>query len=199
MATAKMKVEKEIWKSPPSLKKPWVEVSNLGRVRTLDRYVDFVRKNDKSVHHDFRKGCIRKLSCDSRGRPMYTMSNGKSRLVRVLVAECFVPNDNPELNKFVFHKDGNPHNCRADNLVWGRKKSDFYFSGRPVGLFLDGQKEPMMVGSLCSVAEHIGCTKQAVHRAIQVGSRCFGWWVRYLPKGTEFKDYCDSFPDSLYK
>lgn len=198
MATASPNREKEIWKSPPSLKMPWVEVSNLGRVRTLDRYVDFVRKNDSAKRHDFRKGCIRKIYCDSRGRPLFCSGKGRNRLVRVLVAECFVPNDAPYIKKFVFHKDGNPQNCRADNLVWGRRKSDFYFSGRPVGLYHNGVKEPMMVGSLCSVARHIGCTKQAVHRAIQVGGKCFGYEVRYLPKGTKRKDYTDTFPDSLY-
>lgn len=199
MATVKTKAEKEIWKSPPSLNMPWVEVSNLGRVRTLDRYIDYVTKNNKAKHHDFRKGCIRKLSCDHRGRPLYCTGKGSSRLVRVLVAECFVSNDNPHLNRFVFHKDGNPHNCRADNLVWGRRRRDYHFYGRPVGLFSYGKKKPFMVGSLCSVAEHIGCTKQAVHRAIQVGRRCFGWEVRYLPNGTERKEYNDSFPESLYK
>ena len=66
MNTGKINKSKEIWKSPPSLNKWWVEVSNLGRVRTLDHESTFTRFSKKQCRISY--GRIKKLSKDTRGR-----------------------------------------------------------------------------------------------------------------------------------
>lgn len=56
-----------------------------------------------------------------RGYPYINTSiNGKARKVSVhiMVAKAWVHNDNPDLKKWVNHKDGNKSNNNADNLEW---------------------------------------------------------------------------------
>lgn len=189
--------EKEIWKSPPSLGKRWIEVSNLGRVRTLDRYVDYVRRDTGSKTRVLRKGRIIKLGKDPRGRPIYSTGNGVSRLVKTLVAECFVPNESPSYNKFLFHRDGNRGNCRADNLYWGHSIACEICRGRKVGIFNYGVKRPVMVGSLTLIARQIGVSKQAIWRAIQDDRLCRGTRVRYVDAEVQAEEE-SPIPDELF-
>jgi hypothetical protein len=90
------------------------EVSNLGRVRSLDRKVrnrgGFAIKKGKIISdaavsdHKYRKVGLWKDNV------------GKNALVHRLVAEAFLdnPNNLPEVN----HKDENPENNCVDNLEW---------------------------------------------------------------------------------
>lgn len=179
--------EKEVWKSPPSLKKPWVEVSNFGRVRTLDRYVDYVRRQDKAKRHDFHKGCIRKLCKDTRGRPIYCCGDPDNtcRLIKTLVAECFVPNKNPAYYKYIFHKDRDRTNCRADNLYWGHSIAEEECVGKKVGIFEAGGREPISVGGLTKIGRELGVSKQAIWMAIKEGRLCRGAIVKYVGDDVE--------------
>ena len=201
MATAdKHKMEAEIWKSPPSLGTWWVEVSNFGRIRTLDHKEKFWRLGKWQTRD--RVGSILKPPKDTRGRPEFFRRSRKgvstSRLVRNLVAECFVPNANPRIDKYVFHKDGDSSNCRADNLVWGCHRYHHYICGRPIGIFHYGEKEPRMVASLSIIADKLGVAKQSIHNACINHRKCKGTELRYLPKGTPAKKMVDSFPEELY-
>ena len=47
-----------------------------------------------------------------------------------LVAEHFIPNDDPEYKKCVLHWDDDPHNNRVENLRWGTQKENFEDSVR---------------------------------------------------------------------
>ena len=129
MGTAKRK-QKEIWKSPPSLNRPWVEVSNLGRVRTLD-HIEECFIEGKMVKRK-REGKIREICCDTKGRPEIQFhffpqgsdkKENKGYLIHRLVAECFVKNPYPKDYKYVYNKDGDPTNCKAENLVWGNREN----------------------------------------------------------------------------
>lgn len=195
MPTADKIQKGEVWKSPPSLGKWWVEVSNFGRMRTLDRYVDYVRQGNVK-RHDFKKGRILKIGGDSRGRPIYSY-DGHSRLIRDLVAECFVPKCGTK-DIWVFHKDGNIGNCRANNLCWGWAKKDFHVMGRLVGAFREGEVSPYLQGGLTYVAEHLGVSKQAIHYAIKTERKCNGVAVKYLKSKDKRIFENDSFPDALY-
>jgi hypothetical protein len=73
MDIAEREIE-EIWKSPPSLDMPWVEVSNLGRIRTLDHKCLFSRMGKKQMRQ--RKGRIRKLFTKKRPRKMPDLQSG---------------------------------------------------------------------------------------------------------------------------
>lgn len=111
MMNNKTETELEIWKPYPDF--DFIEGSNLGRARTLDRYVP--NKNGKRVV----KGRI--LTQHSNGTGYLQVGpriNGRKINIYIhrLVAECFLPNPEnlPEIN----HKDNNPLNNNISNLEW---------------------------------------------------------------------------------
>ena len=94
------------------------EVSNTGRVRSVDRYV-----KSKSESYWLRKGKMLSPAKDKNGYLKVNLScNGKNNIIRVhrLVAQVFIENpDNlPEIN----HKDEDKTNNSVDNLEWCDRK-----------------------------------------------------------------------------
>lgn len=105
----------EIWKDINGYE-GFYQVSNLGRVRSMDRYVN---GNHITCDFQFMKGKIRKPVQDKLGYLKVSLrKNGsyKTYLIHRLVAEAFIPNPNnlPCVN----HKDENPGNPNVDNLEW---------------------------------------------------------------------------------
>ena len=105
------KNESEVWESLPGV--PGVEVSTLGKVRTLDRVVS----TEKMTR--FQKGRVLKQSKDRDGYLQVSIKvDGKQATKRVnrLVAQAFIPNPNclPQVN----HKDCNRKNNNVENLEW---------------------------------------------------------------------------------
>lgn len=89
------------------------EVSNLGRVRSLKRYVvgrDGMR---------FIRGRHLRPSLNTKGYPFINLwknNNGKSTGIHRIVAIAFC--ENPDSLKEVNHIDSTPINNRSDNLEW---------------------------------------------------------------------------------
>ena len=113
----------EIW-VPGAGYKGSYEVSNLGRVRSLDRVV-----TDGSR----RAGRILAPATDGRGDGYKRVGlhlNGKCRMAQVhrLVAAAFLDRD-PERHH-VNHKDGNPSNNQADNLEWVTSSENLLHASR---------------------------------------------------------------------
>jgi len=111
MMKNKTKTELEVWRPYPEF--DFIEGSNLGRARTLDRVVS-TRRGTRVV-----KGRI--LTQHSNGTGYMQVGpriNGKKVNIYThrLVAECFLPNQEnlPEIN----HKDNNPRNNNISNLEW---------------------------------------------------------------------------------
>ena len=105
----------EIWKSLKDIVECGqnYEVSNMGRVRSLDKMVF----NGKSEF--LKAGRILKTTKNKSGYIQVTLSyDGKKKVpyVHRLVAMAFVENlkDLPEVN----HEDGNKENNHSDNLKW---------------------------------------------------------------------------------
>lgn len=100
----------EIWKDIKGYEGKY-QVSNMGRVRSLDRF-------DRVGNP--RKGRLLNPKPKNNGYVRVHLADGKGyahESVHRLVAEAFVERRNPE-DIIVNHLDNNPTNNRADNLEW---------------------------------------------------------------------------------
>lgn len=91
------------------------QVSNMGRVRSLDALVYSEYSDGRYVRPYLKKGRIMKLITRKDGYQNVPLS-GKKHSVHRLVAMAFVPGYKEGL--VVNHKDENPSNNHADNLEW---------------------------------------------------------------------------------
>ena len=106
----------EIWK-PIAGYEGLYEVSNLGRVRGLDRLIPMAKSKTgykkwpgKIMAPDLLKDGYYKIGLHKDGKKIM-------HALHRVVAEAFVPGRTTEKN-VVNHKDCNRQNCRADNLEW---------------------------------------------------------------------------------
>ena len=115
----------EIWK-PIVGYEGYYEVSNLGRVRSIDRFVI-----DKTGRRQFKKGTLLNYRPDRQGYCIVSLSINrkyKTKCVHTLVADAFIPNpDNlPQVN----HKDEVKSNNCVDNLEWCTAKYNANYGNR---------------------------------------------------------------------
>ena len=96
------------------------EVSDLGRVRSLDRIVKIRRK--KCVATRYYAGRILKLPKNKDGYAVVTLSTGFVETVHTLVLTAFVGPKPPGFQ--CLHGDGDQQNNSASNLRWGTVKEN---------------------------------------------------------------------------
>ena len=116
----------EVWK-PVKNYEGLYEVSNFGRVRSLDRYVRLGGKQ-KSNQLVLKKGKILSERDNGHGyKAVHLTVNQitKDKYVHRLVAQAFLdnPNNLPEVN----HKDENKANNCLDNLEWCTSQYNDYY------------------------------------------------------------------------
>ena len=163
----------EVWKDIVGFEGKY-QVSNKGRVKSLDRY--FTKSNGAIV---FYPGQILKIQKENSKRTYLTncrvnlqlgyMRNKESAASRKfnvnrLVAEAFIPNlDNLEI---VLHKDGDITNNRVENLEWSSVESHRDHERYTLGKQLGAAKKKVLCvetgiiyNSLQEAAEAIGLKK----------------------------------------
>ena len=146
----------------------YYQVSNMGRVRSLDRYVD-ASYGSKQIRH----GKVLKTELMPNGYLAIRLCKGakyKSFYVHRLVASAFIPNpaNLPEVN----HKDRNTQNAVASNLEWCTRTYNASYMDAPK---IRGQKYAKKVVVFDSsgklIDEFPSATQAAVH---------FGKWKRTI-------------------
>ena len=169
---------KEIWKNVEGYE-GFYQVSNLGRIRSLDRYVN---GNHITCDFQFVKGKMLKLKNNRSGYPTVMLrKNGtfKTVLVHRLVAKAFIPN--PNNLPYINHKDENPTNSTVTNLEWCTPTYNLKYSDvferinsskfRKVIQFDMDMNEIRRWDSLKSAAESIGVAQQNISRCCR--GRCY--------------------------
>lgn len=104
---------KEMWKGVVGFEN-YYQVSNIGRVRSLDRTI--IGKNNSTYK---RKGRILKFKTDRDGYyalGLHSDGRIKHTTVHRLVAQAYIPN--PENKNTVNHEDGDKTNNNVNNLSW---------------------------------------------------------------------------------
>lgn len=126
----------EIWKDIKNYE-GYYQVSSLGRIRSLDRYV-LCRNGQLQL----KKGIIFSL-CYNKRVDIYEVHLNKECKrkcfkVHRLVAEAFIHNDDPINKTTVNHKDGDRSNNQMDNLEWAtyseNEKHSYDELDRPINI-----------------------------------------------------------------
>ena len=122
---------KEIWKSIKDYE-GYYEVSNLGKIRSLDRTIKQVCSKDKTKYqYNKYKGKLIKPSLINSGYYIVSLCKNKhyrKYLVHRLVAEAFLGHSILETQ--VNHKDENKLNNNLSNLEWCTPSYNLKFNDR---------------------------------------------------------------------
>lgn len=177
--------QKEVWKTYPEF--PFIEVSNLGRIRTKDHYVPGKNGSKRLI-----KGRVLKQQLSRNGYMRVSFRvNGKIIHLSVhrMVAVTLIPNPNnlPEVN----HIDCDRTNNRMDNLEWCTRQENIKYCvklghwknnnpGRPV-IAIDLNNLKVFWFESQREAEHqLGVFQASISRVVNSKQKqTHGYWFCY--------------------
>jgi hypothetical protein len=139
---AERPIEGETWRDIPGY--PGYQVSNLGRVRSLDRVIQAQRRN--GIKNVTLKGRLLKPRPLPNGYLRASLGAGSDEYIHRLVLLAFVGECPPGME--CAHDDGNRANNRLANLAWKTPTAN-NADKRRHGTVMIGDKNPAWAGPFC--------------------------------------------------
>lgn len=129
----------EVWKDISGYE-GYYQISNLGKIRSLDRYANVCGGGKRLV-----KGRnLKPAKCTNGYYEIHLHCKGERKvlLLHRAVAETFL--DNPMNYPEVNHKDEDPANNRADNLEWCTSKYNANYGTRNERMMIGRETKPVI-------------------------------------------------------
>lgn len=169
----------EIWKSVGIVKgvnfTGLYEVSNFGRVRSLDRLCEHIDGRKRHL-----KGKILKLLPNGKGYLMVSLHKNNLAIqvqVHYLVLQTFKPNPDPKIYTEINHIDENKRNNYLNNLEWCTRQYNNTY-GTKIERTAKSHQKPVILldlqrnfikkfDSVKDAAEFLGCTPRNISVCIK--------------------------------
>lgn len=174
----------EIWKDIPGYE-GYYQVSNIGRVKSLERIVHY-KPGSKSANphkcHIVRERILTQRVADT-GYYVVTLSKGAKRkiaLVHRLIACSFITNKDPATMMDINHKDGCRTNNDIDNLEWCTRQYNVLHGYRNNRHLPNNRKSVMCIdtgevfNSFEEAARQCKISSSSIRRSISLGVKCHG-------------------------
>lgn len=167
----------EEWRAVPGYEGLY-EVSNCGRVRSLDRVISYVNKCGY-VSKRLYKGEIKEQYLSAGYHCVRLHKNGVGKHVRVhrIIAMAFIPN--PHNYPCINHKDEDPTNNSISNLEWCTQSYNIGYGTCPKRIYESGGgtrrkvvEQRSLDGELVKTYESVAAAAKAIGLKAQTISAC---------------------------